>query len=191
MQIIANSTLPSVRSVVPHRHHDDRGFVSEVWRADVLRSAGIVADFVQENHALSRAAGTLRGLHFQIGATAQAKLVRCSRGAIFDVALDIRHGSPTFGRHVANILSAENWQQIYIPVGFAHGYCTLEPDSEVAYKVTSYYDAAAERGLAWDDPALGIAWPLNRNHVNLSERDRSHPRLAELPHYFPFARYSD
>ena len=156
-----------------------------------MRSAGIVADFVQENHALSRAAGTLRGLHFQIGATAQAKLVRCSRGAIFDVALDIRHGSPTFGRHVANILSAETWQQIYIPLGFAHGYCTLEPDSEVAYKVTSYYDAAAERGLAWDDPALGIAWPLNRDHVNLSERDRSHPRLAELPHYFPFARYSD
>jgi dTDP-4-dehydrorhamnose 3,5-epimerase len=151
----------------------------------------IVAEFVQENHSLSRAAGTIRGLHFQIGAAAQAKLVRCSRGAIFDVAVDIRHGSPTFGRHVANILSAENWQQLYIPAGFAHGYCTLEPDSEVVYKVTSYYDAAAERGLAWDDPALDIAWPVDRNTFNLSERDRSQPRLADLPHYFTFASYSD
>jgi dTDP-4-dehydrorhamnose 3,5-epimerase len=190
MKIVTNATLPSIRSIIPLRHDDGRGFVSEVWRADALRSAGIVADFVQDNHSLSRAAGTVRGLHFQVGAAAQAKLVRCSRGAIFDVAVDIRHGSPTFGGHVESILSAENWQQLYIPVGFAHGYCTLEPDTEVVYKVTSYYDAAAERGLAWDDPALGIAWPADRSDVNLSARDRSHPRLDDLPHYFPFATHS-
>jgi dTDP-4-dehydrorhamnose 3,5-epimerase len=189
MKIVASSILPSVWSIVPHRHDDDRGFVSEVWREDALRSAGIAAQFVQENHSLSRAAGTIRGLHFQIGTAAQAKLLRCSRGAIFDVAVDIRHGSPTLGRHVANILSAQNWTQLYIPIGFAHGYCTLEPDTEVVYKVTSYYDAAAERGLAWNDPALAIAWPIEQNHVTLSEKDRDQPRLADLPCYFPFARY--
>jgi dTDP-4-dehydrorhamnose 3,5-epimerase len=131
MQIIANSVLPSVLTIVPHRHDDGRGFLSEVWREDALRSAGIVAHLVQENHSLSRAAGTIRGLHFQIGTAAQAKLVRCFRGAIFDAVVDIRHGSPTFGCHFDSILSAENWQQLYIPVGFAHGYCTLEPDTEV------------------------------------------------------------
>src|SRR5262249_42107026 len=123
--------------------------------------AGIDCRFVQENYALSRLAGTVRGLHFQIGSTAQAKLVRCPRGRILDVAVDIRRGSPTFGRHTAAVLSAENWKQLYVPAGFAHGYCTLEPDTEVLYKVTAYYDPPAERGLAWDDPVRGShgRWP--------------------------------
>ena len=126
------------QDVKPRRFEDDRGFFSEVWRDDVWRTAGIDVPFVQENHALSRAAGTVRGLHFQIGKAAQAKLIRCTRGSIFDVAVDIRRGSPTFGRHVAATLSAENWQQLFVPVGFAHGYCTLEPDTEVIYKVSAY-----------------------------------------------------
>jgi dTDP-4-dehydrorhamnose 3,5-epimerase len=191
MKIVASSILPSILTITPHRHADDRGFLSEVWREDALRSAGILAHFVQENHSLSRAAGTIRGLHFQVGAASQAKVIRCSRGAIFDVAVDIRHGSPSYGRHVASTLSAENWTQLYIPIGFAHGYCTLEPDTEVIYKVTSHYDAAADRGLAWDDPALGIAWPVDRHQAHLSERDRGHPRLADLPCYFPFAPCRD
>jgi dTDP-4-dehydrorhamnose 3,5-epimerase len=191
MKIFASSALPAVWTIVPLRHEDDRGFISEVWREDALKSVGIDAHFVQDNHARSRAAGTIRGLHFQTGTSSQAKLVRCSRGAIFDVAVDIRHGSPTFGRHVATTLSAENWTQLYIPIGFAHGYCTLEPDTEVEYKVTSYYDAAADRGLAWDDPALSIAWPVDHDRAHLSDRDRNLPRLANLPFYFPFGSYPD
>jgi dTDP-4-dehydrorhamnose 3,5-epimerase len=155
------------------------------------RTPGSPASFVQENHTLSHARGTIRGLHFQIGASAQAKLIRCSRGSIFDVAVDIRRGSPTFGRHVAVVLSAENWTQLYVPIGFAHGYCTLEPDSEVIYKVTAYYDPAAERGLAWDDPEIAIAWPVDPKAAVLTERDRGLSRLADLPPYFSYADFPD
>ena len=125
------------------------------------------------------------------GAAAQAKLVRCPRGSIFDVVVDIRHGSPTFGRHTSIVLSAKNWKQLYVPEGFAHGYCTLEPDTEVMYKVTAYYDPASERGLAWDDPDIGIAWPVSADRAVLTERDRTFPRLAELPDFFPFGDYPD
>lgn len=183
--------LRSVRIILPHRHCDERGFFSEIWREDALREAGITAAFVQENHALSRAIGTLRGLHFQIGAAVQAKLVRCTRGSIFDVAVDIRRGSPTFRHHVAVILSAENWKQLYIPCGFAHGYCTLEPETEVLYKVTTYFDPAAERGLAWDDPEIAIAWPLDRQTVIMSDKDRGFPRLGELSPYFSYKDFPD
>jgi dTDP-4-dehydrorhamnose 3,5-epimerase len=189
MKIFASSILPSVWTTVPQRHDDERGFVSEVWREDALRAVGIDVHFVQENHALSRATGTVRGLHFQVGAAAQAKLVRCTTGAIFDVAVDIRQGSPTFGRHVATTLTAQSGTQLYIPVGFAHGYCTLEPDTEVTYKVTTYYDAAADPGLAWNDPALAIAWPIDPGQARLSERDRGLPNLADLPDHFPFGRH--
>jgi dTDP-4-dehydrorhamnose 3,5-epimerase len=134
---------------------------------------------------------TVRGLHFQVGETAQAKLVRCPRGSIFDVAVDIRRGSPTFGRHVAAVLSAENWMQMYIPVGFAHGYCTLEPETEVVYKVSAYYDPASERGLAWDDPEIKIAWPVSADRAILVARDRAYPRLAQLPDFFPGASNPD
>jgi dTDP-4-dehydrorhamnose 3,5-epimerase len=189
LDVVAAEGLPAVRVIAPRRHQDSRGFLSEVWRQDALTEAGIDVRFVQENHAASRAAGTIRGLHFQIGVAAQAKLVRCPRGSIFDVAVDIRHGSPTFGRHTGIVLSAKNWKQLYVPEGFAHGYCTLEPDTEVMYKVTAYYDPASERGLAWDDPEIGIAWPVSADGAVLTERDRTFPRLAELPDFFPFGDY--
>jgi len=191
LDIVATEGLPAVRVITPRRHQDIRGFFSEVWREDAMREAGLDVRFVQENHAASRAMGTIRGLHFQIGDAAQAKLVRCPRGSVFDVAVDIRRGSPTFGRHVAIALSAENWQQLYVPAGFAHGYCTLEPDTEVMYKVTAYYDPASERGLAWNDPGIGIAWPVSPERAVLTERDRKFPRLAQLPDLFPFDSYPD
>jgi dTDP-4-dehydrorhamnose 3,5-epimerase len=191
LDIVPAEGLPAVRLISPRRHEDARGSFSEVWREDSMRQAGIIVRFVQENHALSRAVGTIRGLHFQIGEAAQAKLIRCPRGSILDVAVDIRRGSSTFGRHVAVFLSAKNWKQMYVPAGFAHGYCTLELDTEVLYKVTAYYDPACERGLAWDDPGIGIAWPVNAESAVLSERDRSFPSLAELPDFFQFANYPD
>lgn len=191
MDILPVESLPAIKIVMPRRHGDERGFFSEVWRADALRRAGIGVEFVQDNHSLSRVKGTVRGLHFQTGASAQAKLVRCTRGSILDVAVDIRHGSPSFGRHTAVVLSAENWQQVYVPVGFAHGFCTLEPDTEVIYKVSAYYDAAADSGLLWNDPELGIAWPVTTDEALLSAKDRVQPRLAELPRYFPFSEYPD
>ena len=191
LEIVRVAGLPGVRVIVPRRHEDERGFLSEIWREDALRNAGISHRFVQENHALSRARGTVRGLHFQIGGAAQAKLVRCTRGSILDVAVDIRRGSPTFGRHAAIMLSAQNWQQVYVPQGFAHGYCTLDPDSEVTYKVTAYYDPQSERGIAWDDPEIGIAWPVDAKEAILTERDRALPRLSELADFFPYERFAD
>ena len=189
LDLVAAEGLPAVRVITPRRHHDARGFLSEVWREDALTEAGIAVRFVQENHAASRATGTIRGLHFQIGDAAQAKLVRCPRGSVFDVVVDIRHGSPTFGRHTSIVISAKNWKQLYVPEGFAHGYCTLEPDTEVMYKVTAYYDPASERGLAWDDPEIGIAWPVSADRAVLTERDRTFPGLAGLPNFFPFSDY--
>jgi dTDP-4-dehydrorhamnose 3,5-epimerase len=176
--------LPSVRVLSPLRHQDDRGFFSEVWREDVLLEAGIRCHFVQENHVLSHATGTVRGLHFQIGHAAQAKLIRCPRGSIFDVVVDLRRGSPGFGRFFATVLNEENWRQLYVPAGFAHGYCTLEADTEVIYKVSAYYDPEAERGLTWDDPQLAIPWPVSREAALMTKRDREWPRLAELGDYF-------
>jgi dTDP-4-dehydrorhamnose 3,5-epimerase len=191
MDIVAAEGLPAVRVLLPQRHQDARGYFSEVWREDSMTRAGIKARFVQENHALSRASGTIRGLHFQVGPAAQGKLVRCLRGSILDVAVDIRHGSSTFGRYVSIVLSAENWKQVYVPIGFAHGYCTLEPNTEVLYKVTAYYDPESERGLAWDDPDIGIAWPVKAENAILVARDRAYPRLSELSTFFPLASYPD
>ena len=168
------------------RHRDPRGFFSEIFREAVLREHGIKAAFVQENHSLSVARGVMRGLHFQTEPEAQAKLVRVGAGAIFDVAVDIRRGSPTYGEHVAVLLSAEEGNQLFVPEGFAHGFCTLEPDTEVIYKVNRYYSPAHDCGLAWDDPALGIAWPVSGEAALLSEKDRRNPVLAELPAYFRY-----
>jgi len=183
---IVPTAIPDVKLVEPERRGDARGFLSEVWRRDKLAAGGIDADFVQEIHSRSAGAGTVRGLHFQIPPHAQAKLVRVARGAILDVAVDIRRGSPTFGRHVAVEISADAWNQLYVPEGFAHGFCTLEPDTDVIYKVTAYYAPDHDRGLRWDDPALGIDWPVE-GEVTLSARDRTHPALADLPDYFTFA----
>lgn len=173
-------SLPAVRLIVPDRFGDDRGFFSESYSRRTLADAGIEDEFVQDNHSLSAQAGTVRGLHYQLPPFAQAKLVRVTRGAILDVAVDIRRGSPTFGQHVAATLSAAAWNQLYVPVGFAHGFCTLEPDTEVIYKVSAYYSRAHDRGIRWNDPELRLAWPVDMAAAILSAKDQIQPRLAEV-----------
>lgn len=177
---VLDTAIADVKVIVPARYRDERGFLSEVFERRAFLEAGLDVDFVQENHSFSARQGTVRGLHFQLPPRAQAKLVRVSRGAIFDVAVDLRHGSPTFGRHVSVVVSAEEWNQLYVPVGFAHGFCTLAPDTEVIYKLTDVYAPDRERGLLWNDPALGIDWPVAEDDAILSPRDRGHPRLAAL-----------
>ena len=176
--------IPDIILIEPRRHTDERGWFIESYKAETWRKGGVGDTFVQDNESLSRAPGTLRGLHFQVPPMAQAKLVRCTAGAVFDVAVDIRQGSSTFGRHVGVELCAASGRQVYVPAGFAHGFCTLEPDTVVQYKVSSPYDPASERGLAWNDPALAIAWPFDGREPVLSPRDEGHPRLAELSGYF-------
>lgn len=166
------------------RFADARGVFVETYSRRDFTALGIAEEFVQDNQSLSTQAGTIRGLHFQVAPAAQAKLVRVLRGRILDVAVDLRSGSATYGRHVSAELSAENGLMLYVPVGFAHGFCTLEPNTEVAYKVTSLYAPDCDRGLAWDDPALGIDWPVARAAAVLSDKDRRHPRLAELGRVF-------
>ncbi len=179
--------IPEILKLTPKRFGDHRGFFSETWsRRAFAEAAGTEAEFVQDNHSLSAEKGVLRGMHFQSPPHAQGKLVRVSRGAILDVAVDIRVGSPTFGRHVTAELSAGNWCQLWVPPGFAHGFCTLEPDTEVQYKVTSYYAPDHDHGLAFDDPDLGIAWPVSAADAILSDKDRRHPRLRDLPAHFRY-----
>ena len=182
---ITPQSIPDVLLIEPARHGDARGFFSEVWKRSALEAAGFRVDFVQDNHSLSTEMGVLRGLHFQRPPHAQGKLVRCTRGRVLDVAVDIREGSPTYGRHVAIELSAENWRQLWVPRGFAHGFMTLEPDCEVLYKVDAEYSREADGGIAWDDPALGIHWPLPPGGPVLSEKDRHAPRLADVAPIFP------
>ncbi len=176
--------LPGPVLVAARRFGDHRGFFQETWSARDFAALGIDQVFVQDNHSLSAAAGTVRGLHYQLPPHPQAKLVRVLRGAILDVAVDIRRASPGFGRHVAVELSAENGLQLLVPAGFAHGFCTLLPDTEVAYKVTDVYAPACDRSLAWDDPALGIAWPVAAEAAQLSDKDRRAPRLSDAPDLF-------
>lgn len=171
--------------ITPRKIADARGFFSETYRADQAATHGVPTGFVQENHAYSTERGVLRGLHFQLPPHAQGKLVRVTRGRILDVAVDIRDGSSTFGRHVAVELSAANWRQLWVPVGFAHGYLTLEDDTEVLYKTTEYYAPQVDRGIAWNDPALGIDWGAAPDDVTLSEKDRKQPRLADIGVVFP------
>ncbi len=176
--------IPEVKLITPPRYQDPRGFFSETWNLGRFAGAGIPGPFIQDNHAVSTVAGVLRGLHCQIGPNAQGKLVRCVRGAIYDVAVDARHGSPTFGQYVAMTISAENWTQIWVPPGFLHGYCTLTEVTEVIYKVTGAYDKAAERGVIWNDPDIGIDWPVPADSVILSEKDKVLPKLRDLPPLF-------
>jgi dTDP-4-dehydrorhamnose 3,5-epimerase len=171
--------------ITPRKIADARGFFSETYRADQAAAHAVPTAFVQENHVYSTTRGVLRGLHFQVPPHGQGKLVRVTRGRILDVAVDIRDGSPTFGRHVAVELSAENWRQLWVPVGFAHGYLTLEDDTEVLYKTTDYYAPQADRGIAWNDPALGIDWGVAADAVTLSEKDRKQPRLGDIGVVFP------
>jgi dTDP-4-dehydrorhamnose 3,5-epimerase len=177
---ILPTAIAEIKLIKPQKIADARGFFSETYRRSELAAAGIDLDFVQENHSLSLHVGTIRGLHFQSPPCPQAKLVRVVQGRIFDVAVDLRRSSPTFGRHFTAELSAEDMQQLLIPVGFAHGFCTLEPNTSVVYKVSDYYSRANDHGLLWNDPALGIDWPVDENAAHLSERDKSHPRLHEL-----------
>ena len=159
---------------------DHRGFFSEVYNKRAFAAAGIDVDFVQDNHSLSAEKGTVRGLHYQVPPFAQAKLVRVVRGAVFDVAVDLRRGSPTYGKHASAILSAEAWNQFLVPSGFAHGFMTLKPETEVIYKVSNYYSPEHDKGLLWNDPDLAIDWPMSQIDAILSDKDRKQPCLQEI-----------
>lgn len=172
--------IPGLLLIEPRKFADHRGFFSETFRESALAEAGFTRRFVQDNHSLSVTPGTLRGLHFQKPPHAQDKLIRVLRGRILDVAVDIRDSSPTFGQHAAAELSAENGRQLLVPAGFAHGFVTLEPDTEVYYKVTTYYAPESDSGILWNDPALGIDWGLSSAPV-LSAKDEVLPPLSELP----------
>jgi dTDP-4-dehydrorhamnose 3,5-epimerase len=182
---ITETKLTGVKLLKPRRFGDHRGFFAETYSRRVYAEIGVDVEFVQDNHSLSAAVGTVRGLHFQAPPHAQAKLVRCGRGAIFDVAVDIRRGSPTYGHWAGYTLSAENGAQLYIPVGFAHGFATLEPDSEIIYKCSDYYAPETEGALRWDDPDIGIKWPLTSTPV-LSGKDATAPLLAGFNSPFTF-----
>lgn len=183
---IRSCPIPEVKLVTPSRFGDHRGFFTETFRADW--DLGLKTDsFCQDNHAFSATPMTLRGLHFQYGPSTQAKLVRCVVGAVFDVVVDIRVGSPTFGQHVAAELSADNGVQLLAPHGFAHAYCTLTPNAHVLYKVDRYYDADREGAVFWDDPALGIDWPV-LGRAQLSDKDKVAPLLREIDPPFVYDR---
>lgn len=176
--------IPDVKLLVLRKHGDSRGFFSETYNRRDFAALGIGLEFVQDNQALSAPAGTVRGLHYQLAPAAQAKLVRVTRGRIFDVAVDIRRSSPSFGRFASSELSAEEWNQLYVPAGFAHGYCTLTADTEVIYKVSDYYNPVHERAIRWNDPAIGIPWPVGEATAIISDRDRRSPLLAQQPDLF-------
>ena len=183
---VIETALAEVKVYFPKRIGDDRGYFSEWYNARDLAAAGLKERFVQDNVVLSREAGTVRGLHFQIPPFAQGKLIGVLRGTAMDVVVDIRAGSPSFGRSVTVELSAELGNQIFVPEGFAHGICNRVADTLVSYKVTNYYDAVSDKGLAWNDPDLAIAWPAGPATARLSDRDRRWPRLRDLKP-LPFA----
>jgi len=170
--------LDGVLEIVPQRHGDSRGFFVETWNAERFLRAGIDLSFVQDNHSYSAAAGVLRGLHYQLAPRAQDKLVRVVRGRILDVVVDIRRSSPTFGKWLALEISAEKGNQILVPKGFAHGFVTLVPDTEILYKVTDTYSPEHDRSIRFDDPAIGIEWPTMSSAFQLSDKDLKAPKLA-------------
>jgi len=176
--------IAEVKLIVPRIHRDHRGFFSETYNRADLAALGVNLEFVQDNHSLSVERGVVRGLHFQIPPFEQYKLLRVIRGSVFDVALDIRRESPTYGKHVARVISAADWNQFLVPAGFAHGFCTLEANTEVIYKVTNYYSPEHDRGLLWNDEDLGITWPVTNAEAILSDKDKKQPRFRDLPHYF-------
>jgi len=177
---IEKTALPDVLVLTPARHGDARGFFSESWNRRILAEHGITTEFVQDNHSLSRDAGTVRGLHYQAPPHAQAKLVRCGRGALFDVAVDARVGSPSFGQWVGVELSFENGRQLLIPEGFLHGFVTRLPDTEIIYKCSDYYAPEADGAVRFDDPDLGIDWGINTGAAILSDKDAKAPGFAEV-----------
>ncbi|MGB6537107.1 MAG: dTDP-4-dehydrorhamnose 3,5-epimerase [Xanthobacteraceae bacterium] len=177
---VTTASIPGVLLIEPRYIHDARGYFVETFNVRKARDLGLPTEFVQDNHALSHKHGTVRALHFQIAPRAQAKLVRVARGSIYDVAVDLRAGSPAYGRWAAMTLTAQGGQQIFIPRGLAHGYCTLQDDTEVAYKVDDYYAPECEQGIAWNDPALAIDWPIPAAEAVLSDKDRALPRFADF-----------
>ena len=179
MTEIRKNELEGVLEIVPKRFGDDRGFFSETYNRKVLQDAGVDLDFVQDNHSYSARRGVLRGLHYQLPPFAQDKLVRVVRGAIFDVAIDIRRSSPQFGKWHAIEISATKWNQFLVPKGFAHGFVTLEEDTEVIYKTTDFYSPEHDRAIRYDDPSIGIDWPLGADELQLSPKDLRAPPLAD------------
>jgi dTDP-4-dehydrorhamnose 3,5-epimerase len=177
--------IAGLKLITPKKFGDDRGFFCETHNTSTWEKAGLNYNFVQDNHSLSRDAGTLRGLHFQGAPFAQDKLVRVLRGRILDIAVDLRRSSPTFKKYVAVELSYENWKQLFIPIGFAHGFVTLEPDTEVLYKVTNFYSPKHDLGVAWDDPELKIDWPIAKSQLILSQKDEKLPPLSQVETLFP------
>ncbi|TNC74807.1 dTDP-4-dehydrorhamnose 3,5-epimerase [Rubellimicrobium roseum] len=175
---IDDTALSGVKVLTPRRFADARGWFTESWNRETLRAQGLDLDFVQDNHSLSRAAGTVRGLHYQRPPHAQAKLLRVIAGAILDVAVDVRRGSPTYGRWVAEELSAENGRQLLVPEGFLHGFVTRAPDTQVVYKCTDVYAPDCDGAVAWDDPEIGIDWGIDPETAVLSDKDRAAPRLS-------------
>ena len=182
---VQETKLGGVFVLTPRRFGDNRGFFSESWNKNVMAAAGLDYDFVQDNHSVSAAVGTLRGLHFQSPPNAQAKLVRCGRGRLFDVAVDIREGSPTYGQWVGEELTFENGKQLMIPAGFLHGFVTREPDTEIIYKCTDFYAPESDGAVRWDDPDIAIDWGLMGDPV-LSEKDAKAPSLADLGTVFTY-----
>ncbi|HSC19615.1 MAG TPA: dTDP-4-dehydrorhamnose 3,5-epimerase [Rhizomicrobium sp.] len=185
MEIIPQTIAP-VLLLKPPRFRDTRGFFSELYSRRALAAHGLQFDFLQDNVSFSKERGTVRGMHFQTSPSEQTKLVCVLTGAILDVAVDLRTGSPSYGRHVAVELAEENGLQLLVPRGFAHGFCTLVPNTRVLYKVDGFYDRERDLGLRWNDPALGIAWPIVEADAKLSDKDRVQPLLSELPQYFTY-----
>ncbi len=185
--LIESTTIPGLLLLKPERRIDPRGYFTETFRADQFQAMVGPFAFVQENQSFSRKAGTVRGLHFQLAPRAQGKLVSCIAGSLLDVAVDLRKGSPAFGRSVAVVLSEENGHQLWVPPGFAHGFCTLKDQTSISYRVTDYYSPDHDRGLQWNDPALAIEWPVAAGNAILSDRDQRHPNLSDLHSNFVFS----
>ena len=183
----SDTSIAGVKLIEPTRHEDPRGFFTELYRETLFRDGGIDSRFVQESLSLSKGAWTVRGLHFQVPPRPQSKVIQVTRGAIFDVVVDLRHGSPTYGKHLVKELSAASGHMLFIDAGCAHGFCTLLADTEVIYRMSDYWSPEHERGLLWCDPALAIEWPIKVPDAIVSLRDSAHPTLAGLPAYFTTA----
>ncbi|HBF31192.1 dTDP-4-dehydrorhamnose 3,5-epimerase [Rhizobium sp.] len=181
-------TIPEVILVKPRKFGDNRGYFMETFRENLFQEQAGRVHFVQDNRSFSAEVGTVRGLHFQLQPRAQGKLVSCAAGALLDIAVDIRQGSPTYGQYVSAELTAENGEQLWVPVGFAHGFCTLLPDTIISYKVTDYYSPEHDRGLLWNDPEIGIDWPVGWDNAILSDKDRHQPTLSGLPVSYVFEK---
>ena len=178
--------IDGVVKITPQRFADSRGYFVETYNKRVIADAGVTLDFIQDNEALSADVGTLRGLHFQVAPEPQTKLVRVITGAIFDAVVDLRDGSPTYGKWCGTTLTAAGGEQLFVPAGFAHSYCTLEPNTLVAYKVDGFYNKGAERGIRWDDPDIGVEWPIARDRIKVSEKDAALPFLRDAAAPFRF-----